>query len=183
MDQVKINKLVIQAQQNDQIAFAQLIAATQRFAYGSVYRMTGDAEESRDIVQEGYIRVWTNLNRYSGQATFQTWLFSILRNLSIDWLRKRKNRQSATYLQITEVDHNHPGVLLEESELYRLIRSWMLTLPETQQLVFMLRDAEDLSIKEVQEQTGLSESSIKSNLYQARQKLAVYLKKNGYPVK
>ena len=47
-------------------------------------------------------------------------------------------------------------------------------------LIFILRDVEDHSIREVQEQTGLTESSIKSNLYVARKKLAAYLKQKGY---
>jgi RNA polymerase sigma-70 factor (ECF subfamily) len=180
MDQSKINQLVIQAQNRDSAAFAELVGHTQRFAFGAVFRMVGNREESRDIVQESYIRVWTNLHKFTGKVTFQTWFFSILRNLSIDWLRKRKIRQSAVNHHLTDTENDHPGSLLERNELNRLIQNWILTLPETQQLVFILRDMDDLSIREVHDQTGLSESSIKSNLYVARKKLANYLKIYGY---
>lgn len=182
MDQIKIKQLVIQAQNRDSAAFAELIGHTQRFAFGTVFRMVGNAEESRDIVQEAYTRVWTNLHRFNGQVTFQSWFFSILRNLSIDCLRKRKLRKSADSHQFQITDNNHPGTIFDGAELNHLISEWIPSLPETQQLVFILRDMEDLPIRQVQDQTGLTESSIKSNLYIARRKLAVYLKQEGYHI-
>ena len=182
MDQSKIKQLVIRAQNRDSSAFAELIGHTQRFAFSTVFRITGNAEESKDIVQEAYIRVWTHLHRFSGQVTFHTWFFSILRHLSIDWLRKHKIRQSAVNHQLPIAENNHPGSQLEGRELNRLIQNWIFTLPETQQLVFILRDMEDHSIREVQDQTGLTESSIKSNLYVARKKLAAFLKQKGYQI-
>ncbi len=180
MDQSLIKQLVIRAQNNDSAAFAELIGHTRRFAYGSVLRMTGNSEESKDIVQEAYLRVWSNLHRYNGKVTFQTWLFSILRNLSIDFLRKVRSRQFAVYKDIPAEDRAHPAAVYEANELNSIITMWLPSLPETQQLVFILRDMDDLSIREVRDQTGLTESSIKSNLYLARKKLAVHLKKYGY---
>ncbi len=180
MDQEKIEQLVTKAQNSDSAAFAELIGLTQRFAFSSAVRITGNTEESRDIVQEAYIRAWTNIHRFSGKVTFQSWLFSILRNLSIDYLRKVRNRQLAVGSSIQVQDNNHPGALYEANELTSLIQKWIPSLSETQQLVFLLRDLEDLSIREVIDQTGLTESSIKSSLYLARKKLAVHLKKNGY---
>ncbi len=183
MDQIIIKQLVIRAQNRDSAAFAELIGHTRQFAFTTVFRMVGNAEDSRDIVQEAYIRVWTHLDKFTAKVTFHSWFFSILRHLSIDWLRKNKIRQTAVNYQIPVADNNHPAALLETAELNRLISSWILTLPETQQLVFMLRDMEDLSIREVQDQTGLSESSIKSNLYLARKKLAGHLKLKGYQIR
>jgi RNA polymerase sigma-70 factor (ECF subfamily) len=180
MDQSKINQLVIQAQKRDSAAFAELVGHTQRFAFGTVMRIVGNTEESKDIVQEAYVRVWKNLHRFNGRVTFQSWLFSILRNLSIDWLRKRKIRLSAVNHRLTVTDEDHPAALFEATELSDLIRKWIPTLPETQQLIFILRDLDELPIREVQDHTGLTESSVKSNLYIARKKLAAYLKYQGY---
>lgn len=182
MDQKLINELVKRAQNRDSAAFAELVGHTQRFAFGTVFRITGNTEDSRDIVQEAYIRVWNNLSRFSGKVTFNSWFFSILRHLSIDWLRKNKSRHQANTPPLSLVDNNHPGAIFEGYELNQMIRNWIITLPETQQLVFILRDMEDLTIHEVQVQTGLTEASIKSNLYLARKKLAALLKRNGYQI-
>jgi len=180
MDPSTIKQLVIQSKNRDSAAFTALIGHTRHFAFNTVFRMVGNTEEAKDIVQEGYIRVWTNLHKYSGKVTFHTWFFSILRHLAIDSLRRLKTRQTAINYHIPVLDNQHPGVLLEGTELNRIIQDWILTLPETQQLVFILRDIEDLPVKVVADQTGLSESSIKSNLYVARKKLAGYLKIKGY---
>jgi RNA polymerase sigma-70 factor, ECF subfamily len=182
MDQKLINELVKRAQEKDPSAFAELIGQTRRFAYATACRITGNPEDSKDIVQEAFIRVWNNFHRYSGQVTFQTWLFSILRNLSIDWLRKNRSRQAAFQSNAALSDNNHPGAQLEASELTSLIGLWLRKLPETQQLIFMLRDIDGLTIREVEAQTGLTEASIKSNLYVARKKLAAFLNRNGYPI-
>jgi RNA polymerase sigma-70 factor (ECF subfamily) len=180
MDQEKIKQLVVKAQNSDSSAFAELIGLTQRFAYGYALRITGNPEESRDIVQDAYIRAWTNISKFNNKVTFHSWFFSILRNLSIDFLRKVRSRQLAVGNSIQVQDNNHPGAIYEASELHSLIQKWIPSLSETQQLVFILRDMEDLSIREVADQTGLTESSIKSNLYLSRKKLAVYLRQNGY---
>lgn len=180
MDQSIIQQLVIQAQNRNSAAFAELVGHTQRFAFSTVFRITGSKEESRDLVQDAYIRVWTNIHKFNGQVTFLSWFFPILRNLAYDWLRKNKIRPVVLGQELPTVDNNHPGVLLEGSELNRLIQLWINDLPDTQQLIFILRDMEDLPIREVQIQTGLTESSIKSNLYIARKKLAAYLKNKGY---
>jgi RNA polymerase sigma-70 factor (ECF subfamily) len=180
MDQFKINQLVILARNKDSSAFAELINLTRGFAYTSVFRIVGNAEESKDIVQEAYIRVWTRLYQFNGKVTFQSWLFSILRNLSIDWIRKNQRKANAVYPDLSLEERDHPAALLEGTELNHLIHHWIARLPETQQMVFILRDMEDLPIRKVQEQTGLTESSIKSNLYVVRRKLAAYLTKKGY---
>ncbi len=182
MDQEKIKQLVVKAQNSDSAAFAELIGLTQRFAFGSVFRITGNHEESKDIVQEAYIRAWTNIHRFSGRVTFHSWLYSILRNLSIDFLRKAHSRKQAVGSSLPVQDNYHPAALYEADELRSLIQKWIPSLPETQQMVFILRDMDDLTIREVQDLTGLTESSIKSNLYLARKKLAVYLKHKGYQV-
>jgi RNA polymerase sigma-70 factor, ECF subfamily len=180
MDQKLIKQLVIQSQNRDQAAFAELMDHTRKFAFNTVFRVVGNAEESKDLVQDAYLRVWINLPKFTGKVTFQTWLFSILRHLSIDWIRKNKTRQSAVNYQIPVAHNNHPAALLEAKELTTLIQNWLITLPETQQLVFHLRDLEDMTIREVQDHTGLTESSVKSNLYLARKKLTRYLKNKGY---
>jgi RNA polymerase sigma-70 factor (ECF subfamily) len=182
MEHERTDKLAQRARQGDHSAFAELVGLTGSFAFASVYRMTGHAEDSRDIVQDAYIRVWANIGRYKGTVPFRAWFFSILRNLSLDWLRREKVRRDAVISGMPAADHRTPGTQLENEELAAIIRVWMLALPETQQLVFMLRDMEDLPIREVQEQTGLSESSIKSNLYIARKKLAAHLKRKGYSI-
>jgi RNA polymerase sigma-70 factor (ECF subfamily) len=183
MDPAVIDQLVGKAQMNDTEAFRELVEHTEKFAHGTVYRITGNREDSRDIVQEAYLRMWKNLRSYNGRFPFTTWFRRILRNLAIDWLRRQKGRPANMDEMIyagPASDSTNPGSVLENSQLTAIIRQWVPTLPRTQQQVFIMRDIEDLSVREVQQESGLSESAVKTNLYHARKKLRIHLIKYGY---
>jgi RNA polymerase sigma-70 factor (ECF subfamily) len=168
----------------DPAAMQELMHLTRRFAWETVYRMTRSREESMDIIQEAYIRVWKNIGQLDQKGSFTYWFRSILRNLSIDWMRKNK-KLSAVMIR-TDYDPESPGSErsadreMELSELIEFIKVWIPGLPETQQTVFVLRDMENLSIREVMDETGLTESSIKSSLYIARKKLKEDLIRAGH---
>lgn len=59
--------------------------------FNYVYRITSSSNETEDIVQEVFIKVWKNISKFNPDQNFKTWLFAIARNTTIDWLRKRKN--------------------------------------------------------------------------------------------
>lgn len=180
MDPRVIDELVIKARQKDPAAFNELVEQTRRFAYDNVYRITGSREDSMDIMQEAYIRVWRSLHSFNGTSPFTAWFRRILRNLAIDWLRRKKGRQVDLLEVVTVSDSSNPGSILENKQLAGIIRHWIPTLPRIQQKIFIMRDMEGLSVREVQEESGLSESTIKTNLYHARQKLRIHLTQYGY---
>lgn len=59
--------------------------------YNFVFRLCGSAEEADDITQDVFIKVWKNLKKFNPEKNFKTWIFTIARNTTFDWLRKRKN--------------------------------------------------------------------------------------------
>ncbi len=180
MDTKAIDQLVVQARKKDEAAFTELVGLTQRFAMETVYRITGSREDSRDIVQEAYFRVWKSLHQYNGTSPFTAWFRRILRNLAIDWLRRKKGIRVELDETTGNTESNNPGILLENKQLMILVRNWIPSLPKIQQKVFIMRDMEGLSIREVQEESGLSESTIKTNLHHARKKLRTHLIQHGY---
>lgn len=165
-------------------AFEKLIDQTRRYAYNTAYRITRSSEDSMDIVQEAYIRIWKNMDKFDSKGSFTYWFHRVLRNLSIDWLRKQASQKGKpvrdSEIPDRQSEESGPDSQLERKEVDGLIRSWLSALPKTQQKVFIMRDLENLSIKEVSEETGLTESSIKTNLWLARKKLRELLISNGY---
>jgi RNA polymerase sigma-70 factor (ECF subfamily) len=180
MDPEAIDRLVNKARQKEPVAFDELVEQTRRFAFDTVYRITGSREDSRDIMQEAYIRLWRSLHSYNGSAPFTAWFRRILRNLAIDWLRRKKGRQVDLIEVAVVTDTLNPSSILENKQLTAIIRDWIPTLPRVQQKVFIMRDMEGLSVREVKEESGFSESAIKTNLYHARQKLRLHLLQYGY---
>lgn len=74
----------------DREAFNELVREYLQPVYGFVYRFTGSAHDAEDVVQETFMKVWKNAKRYDPKKSFTTWIFSIAKNASIDFLRKQK---------------------------------------------------------------------------------------------
>lgn len=168
---------VVRSQHGDTAAFARLVRVHHSYAYGLALRLVCNEAEAEDVVQEAFVRAWKNLSHFDPNTRFTTWLYRIVTNLSLDCLRSRKHRPSPEGLlpgdALTEglADHDTPETLTSSRDLAKIIESLAGMLPETQRLVFTLRDIQDLSIAEVCDCTGLSSESVRSNLHYARKKL------------
>lgn len=159
----------------DMAAFGDLVRIHQPFAFRLAVRLLCSEDDAEDAVQEAFVRVWRNIDRYDPAARFTTWLYRIVTNLCLDRLRKRKRERHVSDSPGTEGEGQACDLDIEHAastaDLVRIIRRIAGDLPETQRLVFTLRDLHDLSIEEVRRITGLSEASIKTNLHYARRAL------------
>ena len=174
MNQEKIKNLVERSKQSDMSAFRQLVETCQPFVYRLAFRLLCNEEESKDISQETFIKVWIHLNKYNNNANFKTWLYKIVCNLCYDRLReiKRSPFNAKTSIDFSEInipDKND----IEQSVINRDLKKWIETLtPDLtpkQRIVFTLVDIEDLELDEIENITGMTRAKIKSNLYLARQ--------------
>ncbi len=144
------------------------------YAFAVAFRIVCNEEDARDIVQEAFIRVWKNVGRYDAGTKFTTWLYSIVTNLCLDTLRARKRRPHSSADDETiqciaaTADCDDPEKIYTNREMASLIGALTENLPPTQKMVFVLRDLQELSVKEVCKILGLSESSVKTNLVYAR---------------
>jgi RNA polymerase sigma-70 factor (ECF subfamily) len=133
-----------------------------------------DEAEAADVVQESFLRVWKNVNRYDPGRKFTTWLYRVVANLCVDRLRilqrKRRVFLSADHNSVLEdlPDERNWETLRAHQQLGEIIRTISGQLSKKQRLVFTLRDLQDLSVDEVGEITGLSIGSVKINLHYAR---------------
>jgi RNA polymerase sigma-70 factor (ECF subfamily) len=162
----------------DRAAFGELVQAYQSYAYRLAVRILCDETEAEDVVQETFVRVWRSIDRYNPEFLFTTWLYRIVTNLCLDHLRTRRRNGAVSDRQKSNADAapDPPSAVdvekaVSTADLIRIIKTIARDLPETQRLVFTLRDLQDLSIREVQQITGLSEASIKTNLHYARRTL------------
>src|SRR3954467_3954676 len=81
--------LVAAAREGDRSAFEDLVRATYADAYTLAYRLTGNEEDARDVVQDAYLRAYKGLKKFRGDASFSTWLYRITANCASSYLVKR----------------------------------------------------------------------------------------------
>ena len=164
----KTAKLVELSKQNDTKAFRELVAEYQPLIFRLAFRLLCDEDEAKDIVQDTFVKVWLNLDKYKNQFRFSTWIYKIACNLCYDRLRAKKHLQNN--IEIPEqISGENIELSVINKELGELIIGMACDLSPKQKLVFTLRDIECLEIYEVTVITSLSAAKIKSNLYLARQ--------------
>src|SRR6187401_2035455 len=88
-----LEDLVTKARKGDHEAFEALVSATYMDAYTLAYRLTGDEEDARDVVQEAYLRAYRGLKRFRGDAAFSTWMYRITANCAATFLGKRNKHR------------------------------------------------------------------------------------------
>jgi len=171
------HELLLKSKGGDLAAFRRIVEHYQGFAYALALRLLRNVEDARDVVQESFIRAWKHMNRFDPHTRFTTWLYRIVTNLAYDRLRAEVRQKRL----MTEVSRGAKADAASEPEdpedtdrsrhLLREIDRLTGELPPRQRTVFVLRDLHDLSTREVSEITGISESSVKTNLYHARHRI------------
>lgn len=174
---MNIDRVTIeQAQNGDAESFEALVAAFEKPVISTIYRMLNDIEAAQDIAQEVFLSVYKALHRFDlhGDASFKTWLFTIVRNKCFTELKKRKMKKFFNILSFSiasEKPSHNPDTVIHESELSDTVRVAVDKLPEKQRIIFVLREYENMSYEEIAEIAGCPVGTVRSNLARARDAL------------
>ena len=167
-------ELLLAVAAGDEAAFDALMTRKTGPLMQLAYRMLGDREEARDVVQVAFLRVWTHRARYDRRWSPNTWLYRIATNLAIDQLRARRSRQRASEpmrLHLRRVaDASSRGDLgrLGGKEVRAILEELAAELSERQRAVFLLREVEGLASPEVARILGCKSSTVRNHLFAAR---------------
>lgn len=172
--------LVARTLDGDVGAFNDLVARWESSLYRFVYRYLGDSEDARDICQEAFVRAYTNLDRFRGQAKFSSWLYQIALNLARSEFRRRGARPQVSLEENETWSHLRlvpdGGVSPDESAIHgqrsTALRQALAELPERQRTVVILKEYHGLKFREIAEILGTPESTVKSRLYHGLESLA-----------
>lgn len=172
--------LIQQAARGSQSAFRAIVEANQRFVYAVAFRFVNDEQDAEDITQEVFVRLWKNLHTYRQDVKLTTWLYKIITNQCLDFLKSRHGRQRKNKVDVDAkhdlTNHSTPEKDFQQQELSRIICQAAEELTPKQKAVFILHDLEGLSQEEVSEALSMSTGNVKSNLFYARQKMTKKLK-------
>lgn len=169
-------QLLLAVADGDESAFDALMTRKTPPLMQLAYRMLGDREEARDVVQVTFLRVWSHRNGYDRRWSPNTWLYRIATNLAIDQLRARRSRQRASEpmrLHLRRVADAGGGELgrLGGKEVKGILEELAGELSERQRAVFLLREVEGLSSAEVARILGCKSSTVRNHLFAARRVL------------
>lgn len=172
MQQV-FDDILEEAKAGNKVAFKHLVEEHQQFAFNVAFRVMCNQEDAKDVVQESFIKVWKNISKFNVKMKFTTWMYKIIVNTAIDKRRSSKRTHTISIDHISEhsiqLERLHADEQLENKELGQIIASISDGLPTKQRLVFVLRDIQGLNSREVGKALDMAETSVKSNLYNARQ--------------
>lgn len=174
--------LVCKAKQNDSDAMAELYNQTYSQVFYVVKSMIKDEDTVYDIIQDTYLKAFAHLDSFSGEYKFLPWVKQIAANTARDHLKKKRptlftdlgNPSDAFgFEDMIEDDQtmHMPEVVIDRQETARLLREIIDELPEDQRAAIGMYYYEELSVKQISETFGVSESAIKSRLMYGRKKI------------
>ena len=180
MAEINENELILSIQEGNQLAFRDLVNAHKKKALRLAWRYTGDMDEAEDIVQDAFIQAYRSIRNFRGDASFGTWFYRIVVNLSINLVKKKKRfifTELDEDMVITNMNgDNNPS----EMNMVPAVKNALSKLPERQRIIFSLRHFEELSTRQVSEILEISEGSVKKHLHRAVHYLRNHLVKK-YP--
>jgi len=180
--------LVHAAKAGDLEAFSQLVTRYDRNIFRIAQHITHNEEDAQDVVQDAFLKAYTNLAQFQENSKFYTWLVRIAVNEALMKLRKRRNDRTVSLDEDVETEEGsmprevadwspNPEQLYGQSELGDILKKTIQGLPPGFRTVFVLRDVEGLSTEETAEMLDLSVPAVKSRLLRARLQLRERLSK------
>lgn len=168
-------ELLADYQQGDLGAFEALLRRHRAPLFSFLLRMLGDREKAEDLAQETFLRIVKGAQAWEHRARFQTWLFTIARNLCVDASRRERFRRADSLDQSGPDDEPamvetvpgsgiDPSRGAESARLRPVLQKALLGLPAEQREVFILREQAGVPFKEIAELVGVNENTIKSRM-------------------
>lgn len=159
--------------------FHELIGPCERPIYFLLLSLLRNEADAEDAAQETVIKVYRNLSSFRGESQFRTWVLSIARNEGLARLRRTESRREDSLDAMSEDAGDYtpailiswrevPAEALERKELGKLLRDAIAGLPEIYRNVMLLRDIEQMDVRETAAVLGVSEAAVKVRLHRAR---------------
>lgn len=159
-------------------AFRPLVEKYQGVLFNVAYRMVHDREDARDLAQGAFVKAFEKLGSYDEAHQFFSWIYRILVNDTLNFLRKYRPVRPLDPAWDGPADGG-PHQDLEAREARRAVREALMALPVDSREVVVLRHFADLSYGEMAVALAIPEKTVKSRLYAARQRLAGILDARG----
>lgn len=173
-------ELLIALQSDINSSFSKLITIYQERLYWHIRNMVKNHDDTDDILQNVYIKVYNNINNFKGDSKLYSWLYRIATNESITFLNKKAKKHNITNEELSQklVQNLEADVYYDGSQIQLKLQKAIATLPHKQQQVFNMKYFQELKYKEMSEILETSEGSLKASYHIATKKIEEFLKNN-----
>jgi RNA polymerase sigma-70 factor, ECF subfamily len=187
-NKIEEKELIEKARRGDTDSFSALVESHQQRAIHAARSLVGNLEDARDLTQEAFVKAFRNLEGFKSESRFYTWFYRILMNTCKDFLRKKNLRRAFSFWgpapaeeetdPLASVPDRSPNAAsaMASRELGSALDAALEKLPFRQKSVFALRYLEGMSLDEIAESLGLTTGAVKAHLWQAGQKMKIFLK-------
>ena len=158
-------------------AFNMLLKKYQQKIYWHVRRMVIDHDDSDDLVQDVFIKVWKNLAGFRNDAQLYTWMYRIATNECITFLNKKKQKNN---ISLDDVSYELAETLADSTYFngdlaQRKLQEAILTLPDKQRMVFNMKYFDNMKYEEMSQVVGTSVGALKASFHLAVKKIEAFL--------
>ena len=175
------------AADGDGDAFSRIVTELEKPVYRLAFAIVGNREDAEDVSQETFLKLFRTLGTFRGDASVSTYVLTIAKNTALDELRRRKNRPADSMTletedgedrqaEIADPDpYSDPAKSYAQKERIAGVRQAIADLPGDHRVILTLRDMEGRSYEEIADILGLTDGTVKSRLFRARQALKALL--------
>lgn len=176
--------LIQKAQEGDHDAFEGLVRLHQRMVYGLALSLTRSHHDAEELTQTVFLKAWKGLKTFRGASSLSTWLYRLTRNACTDHYRQNQKRIRDHSLEDPDLapladQAPLPQEIVEQRERQQALMDAMEKLSEESRTVLLLREVEGFTYQEIAQNLGLSEGTVKSQLFRARRALRNNLLQSG----
>jgi RNA polymerase sigma-70 factor (ECF subfamily) len=181
--------LVKRCQAGDSEAFDELVTRYRTRIFAMIYNMVHNEQDAWDLAQDSFVKAWKSIKRFRGRSSFYTWIYRIVMNVTIDWLRKKQVKGAGVEfddaIQLKEIDPASktlpkaeplPFERMERTEVRARIDNAISQLSPEHRAVILMKETEGMQYHEIAESLGCSIGTVMSRLFYARKKLQNLLK-------
>jgi RNA polymerase sigma-70 factor (ECF subfamily) len=163
--------------EGDREAFTELVVRYQRPIYNAAYWILRSADDANDVAQDVFLKVAERLDEFDSQHKFFSWIYRIAVNESLNRLRRNGHEEPLDdEIELPGAEGDDPESQASDAERSRWIQRALMSMSSNDRTVLTLRHFSDCSYQEIAEVLDLDEKTVKSRLYEARQRLRELLK-------
>ncbi|MGN0229412.1 MAG: RNA polymerase sigma factor, partial [Muribaculaceae bacterium] len=146
-----------------QAAFAKIVEKYSQGIYWQIRRMVFNHDDANDIMQNVFLKAWSNIDNFRGSAKLSTWLYKIAINESITFINKERARNEASADDDSFLLNNiEAGPYFDGDEVQKKLQRAINSLPEKQRLVFNMRYYDEMKYEDISEILGTSVGALKA---------------------